>query len=204
MNLEKIMKNISWIFSGAGVVILLGLYNNWAEVKSFFDTYKVLCLLLIIFLLVLIVGVLSFKLRSKPKSIEKESTTAHGSKKAKHEWLILFIDDNEVEAINTLKSNGWTNIQKINDIENISSEVITKSDILFIDINGVGKKLGFKDEGLGLALALMNRFPNKKYVIYSAQTEGKRIHEALNKADALLEKDAVPFEFITVVENLTE
>jgi DNA-binding NtrC family response regulator len=69
---------------------------------------------------------------------------------------------------------------------------------------GVGKLLNFANEGLGLALAIKNKYPKKKVVIYSAQTSGDRFNEALRKADDFLAKNAEPYEFITVVERLAE
>lgn len=69
-----------------------------------------------------------------------------------------------------------------------------KSDIFFVDIQGVGKKLDFQDEGLGLANALKN----KKVVIYSAENRGDRFHEA----DDSLPKNAEPFQFQQTIENL--
>lgn len=77
-----------------------------------------------------------------------------------------------------------------------------KSDIFFVDIQGVGKKLDFQDEGLGLANALKNKYPNKKVVIYSAENRGDRFHEALKKADDSLPKNAEPFQFQQTIENL--
>lgn len=207
----KPMKHIKWVFSGVGVVIIAGIINNWQSIKEFFYQNKDIAFIIIIVLLVLIILYLIYKINEGNyngsvygRNIIDNTQIDRIQDKSKEELKILFIDDNDVAAIKTLRNNGWTNIGKIDDLENLSDEKVNSADILFIDINGVGKKLGFPEEGLDLALALMKKYPNKKYVIYSAQTEGKRIHEALSRADALLEKDAVPYEFINVVENLTE
>lgn len=77
------------------------------------------------------------------------------------------------------------------------------ADIFFVDIQGVGLKLGFRDEGLGLALALKEKYPDKKLVIYSAEPRGERFHKALKKADETLEKNADPYQFQQLVENFT-
>jgi len=79
-----------------------------------------------------------------------------------------------------------------------------EADILFIDIQGVGKAMKFADEGLGLASAIKNKFPKKKLIIYSAQTTGERFHEALKKADYSLPKNAEPYEFIRLVDDFAQ
>jgi DNA-binding NarL/FixJ family response regulator len=73
---------------------------------------------------------------------------------------------------------------------------------LFIDVQGVGKKLQFKAEGLGLASAVRDTYPRKKIVIYSAETRGERFHDGLRKADDFLAKDSDPYQFQEVTERL--
>ena len=63
--------------------------------------------------------------------------------------------------------------------------------------------MGFNDEGLGLALAIKDKYPEKKVIIYSAETNGDRFHEALRKADSFLPKNADPYEFQRIVEEFT-
>lgn len=63
--------------------------------------------------------------------------------------------------------------------------------------------MGFSDEGLGLALAIKKKYPSKKVIIYSAETNGDRFHEALRKADSFLAKNADPYEFQRIVEEFT-
>jgi hypothetical protein len=79
--------------------------------------------------------------------------------------------------------------------------VVAEADIFFVDIQGVGVRLGFKDEGLGLAGALKDKYPEKKLVIYSAEPRGERFHTAFRKADGALEKNADPYEFQQLVEE---
>ena len=63
--------------------------------------------------------------------------------------------------------------------------------------------MGFHDEGLGLALAIKQKYPKKKVVIYSAETQGDRFHKALREADSFLAKNADPYEFQRLVEEFT-
>ncbi|MEO6979254.1 MAG: hypothetical protein ABI113_12775, partial [Mucilaginibacter sp.] len=63
---------------------------------------------------------------------------------------ILFIDDDaQFKVINILQKSGWINTTLIKDIENIDDNKIKETDIFFVDIQGVGKELSCKDEGLG-------------------------------------------------------
>lgn len=121
----------------------------------------------------------------------------------KKKTKILFIDDdNKFKVVSILKNSGWVNTKIIKDINNLDSDEVRTTDIFFVDIQGVGKKLEFQDEGLGLANALKNKYPNKKVVIYSAENRGDRFHEALKKADDSLPKNAEPFQFQQTIENL--
>lgn len=116
---------------------------------------------------------------------------------------ILFIDDDtRFRVVKMLKGAGWPNVKITRDIRDLGAPEVVEAQILFVDIQGVGKALGFSDEGLGLALALKEKYPDKKVVIYSAQTDGDRFHRALNKADGALPKNADPYQFISLVEEL--
>jgi DNA-binding NarL/FixJ family response regulator len=63
--------------------------------------------------------------------------------------------------------------------------------------------MGFTDDGLGLAASIKKKYPKKKVIIYSADSEGSRFHEAFRLADDQLSKNAVPYEFESVIETMT-
>lgn len=114
---------------------------------------------------------------------------------------IVFIDDQKFGVIDIIKSNfGWKNVKRVKDIESLDDDDIKKSHILFIDINGVGKKMGFKD-GQDLTIAIKERFPNKKVIIYSADSFGDRFNSGLHMADDRLNKSATPYEFQKIIEE---
>lgn len=116
---------------------------------------------------------------------------------------ILFIDDDQkFKVVDILKRNGWMHTRRVSDVTNIDDSCIADSHVLFVDVQGVGKRLQFRDEGLGLALAIKDRHPEKKVVIYSAQTQGERFHEALRKADDFLAKNADPYEFEQLASSM--
>ena len=78
---------------------------------------------------------------------------------------ILFIDDKTFPVVDILKDASWVNTKRIKDAESLDQMEIKEAHILFVDIQGIGKKLKFKDEGLGLVIALKEKYPNKKYFL---------------------------------------
>lgn len=126
-------------------------------------------------------------------------------KKGKSNLRILFIDDQHTKfkMVSILKKSGWKNTNSVKDITDLDDYKAKEADIIFVDINGVGKTL-FKDEGLGLASALKKKYPEKKIVIYSAETKGDRFHTALREVDDCLSKNAEPYQFINLIETLCQ
>lgn len=120
---------------------------------------------------------------------------------------ILFIDDLQFNIVDALKEkDGWRNIQKVRDIESITQKELAEAHIIFVDVQGVGKKLSFTDEGLGLILAIKEHYPEKKVVMYSAESKGKvdAFHPAANVVDGRLRKGASRYEFETTIERLSQ
>lgn len=125
--------------------------------------------------------------------------------KLKKSTSILFIDDDtKFKVVKILVNEGWLNTKSIIDLKSYNDEVIKNSDIVFVDVQGVGKVLDCKDEGLGLAMNIKNKYPNKKVVIYSAVQLHNVFHEAVQKVDFLLSKDAEPYEFISLIERFSK
>jgi hypothetical protein len=116
---------------------------------------------------------------------------------------ILFIDDEKTfKIISIIKNNGWKNTSLIADVENLDAPNIRETNIFFVDIQGIGKKLGLPNEGLDLAFALKEKYPHKKLVIYS--TWSSILHPALNKADVVLPKNSPSIEYLTIIEKLSK
>jgi ribosomal protein L7Ae-like RNA K-turn-binding protein len=110
---------------------------------------------------------------------------------------ILFIDDKSFPIIGMLEKNGWRNIQKISDVSGTDQQEVRDAHILFIDIQGVGKKMKLPDEGLGLTVAIKKKYPNKKVIVYSAEDQGqvRAFHEGFELADSQLSKNSNSYEF---------
>jgi hypothetical protein len=180
------------LFSGAGVAVIVGvvawLKKTKPELEDQSDNFT---------------GYES----SEKKILEGIQTVVGNGKDLSHykdTTRILFIDDDkDFKVVKILKTAGWQHTSLIKDVKDLDQKEIVEADILFVDIQGVGVQLGFADEGLGVAQAIKERNPSKKVVIYSAQTHGERLHNALSMADSLLKKNADPYEFIQLVESFT-
>jgi hypothetical protein len=116
---------------------------------------------------------------------------------------ILFIDDHKFKLIDILKSSGWQTVQWVKDVESISCTEIDDAHIILVDIQGVGKKMKFHDEGLGLTIAIKDKYPEKKVITYSSEEAGKiaAFHEGLSKADSAISKNADPYQFEKAIEK---
>lgn len=142
---------------------------------------------------------------SQAKETTKE-TPENKKNRIKESTRILFVDDNhtDFQIVSILKRQGWKNTKSIKDVINLDDSKVKESDIIFVDINGVGTTL-FKDEGLGLASALKKKYADKIIIIiiiYSADNKGDRFHKALREVDGCLSKDAEPFQFSNLIESL--
>jgi hypothetical protein len=117
---------------------------------------------------------------------------------------ILFIDDIKFEAIDKIISNGWVQCSRVKDIEQLDHPEIENTHIFFVDIQGVGKKLGFSDEGLGLARALKERYPTKSVILYSSEGQRDIFDATLSIVDARIRKNADTYEFLKLVEKFAK
>jgi hypothetical protein len=170
--IQWIIDNKEWLFSGAGAVVLAFIF-----------------------------GLIKIK-RKQNQKIETLAArpNLNVSPDLKSRTKILFIDDDpKFKVVTILKKSGWINTKSVKDIYNYDDPIVKETHIFFVDVQGVGKALDCKDEGLGLALNLKKKYPDKKVVIYSAETKGDRFHEGLRKADTFLPKNAEPYEFQEIV-----
>ena len=115
---------------------------------------------------------------------------------------ILFIDDDkEYNMVKILKSDGWKHTETTEDIRGLDIPLVKRSDVFFVDINGVGKLLNCEYQGLDLAQMLKEKYPNKTVVIYSANENQHAFHPAWDICDKRLEKNALPNQFEKIVED---
>lgn len=125
----------------------------------------------------------------------------------KNNVKILFIDNETFNLTEDLKEKeGWKRINCITDIKSMYQPELLDAHILCIDIQGVGKELGFPDEGLGLIVAIRTQYPEKKIIMYSAESQGKvdAFHPAEGCVDARLKKSANRYQFEVQLERLAK
>lgn len=135
-------------------------------------------------------------------SLSKDRNAVIETKKGK--VGILFIDDDtKFNIVKILKDSGWKNTKMTIDIKSIDLPIVQNADIIFVDINGVGKILELEFEGLDLALMLKQKYSEKKVIIYSAKKNSNSFHKAWDIIDARLEKNALPYQFQNIVENFS-
>lgn len=119
---------------------------------------------------------------------------------------ILFIDDRKFPVVEILNNAGWVNTRAIKDVDSLDQKELKEAHIIFSDIQGVGKKLKFSEEGLGLVEAIRNKYPTKKIIVYSAEENGKieAFHPSINIVDNRLSKNSDPYQFQVLVEKYSK
>lgn len=133
---------------------------------------------------------------------EKEDSSSLGGKRdIQNKIHILFIDDEEFQVVQMLKNDGWKAVSRIDDPSSIRAQEILDSEVVFVDIIGIGKALGFKNQGIGLAAEIKRRYPNKRVVIYSGEEKHSVFDSDLHSVDNWLPKNAEPIQFIQEIES---
>jgi hypothetical protein len=133
---------------------------------------------------------------------EKDRQTIIDAMKSK--LKVLFIDDDKnFNVVKILKDSGWRHVKTVVDIKHLDIPTVSEAEIFFVDINGVGKLLNLANEGLDLALMLKQKYSSKKVVIYSANKNSNSFHKAWDECDFKLEKNALPYQFQSLVEQFS-
>ncbi|MFT3784337.1 MAG: hypothetical protein QM790_20195 [Nibricoccus sp.] len=116
---------------------------------------------------------------------------------------ILFIDDDtDFPIVRTLRRSGWKNVEIVDDIKNLHHDRVKMAHLFFVDIQGVGKALNFKKEGIGLAHALKETYPDKKVVLYSSVPTHDLFADELQLIDKRMRKTAEFYEFQKTITDL--
>ena len=183
-----ISNNKEWLFGGIGVTIILFIINFFIpknkKAKNIINIYNNNN-----------IGKLEENKKSPKRDLGERKKLIN----------ILFIDDDtNFKVVKILIKSGWVNTKIKKDIYSLDDRLVKDSHICFVDIQGVANDLFPKDQGLGLAGALKDRYPEKKIIVYSSQRTGDRFHELLKKVDATLSKDADPYEFENLVDNFSK
>ncbi|ENM2829878.1 hypothetical protein AB6Q85_000170 [Vibrio cholerae] len=191
-SINKLWNNKDWIFSGIGVFLLSSLFVFFKR-RKMHDIQSSPSQTIINF------SNTNENYQKIEKSPENENKT---EEYYKNNTKILIVDDEiKFKLPKIFKASGWVHSKLIKDIDNLDHIDVKEADILFIDVQGVGVSLGFKDEGLGLVEAIKEKYPSKKVIIYSVVSQGDRFHNAFNVCDGQLSKDADPYQFQRILEK---
>ncbi len=201
--MEQFPEWVKWVFSGIGVFLLSVLY--WLLKNVFFKsenedtsvsnannqniTQNV-----------------TLNLNENPTITPLMQNTPQDSENVDVEELkvhtnILFVDDETFKIVKIIKNTeGWINTNWVKDVKSLTAPEVRAADIIFVDINGVGGSL-FNEQGLGLAGGIKRKYPEKRVVIYSEESEHNVFSENWKAVDDRLPKNADPIEFITKIET---
>lgn len=196
-SINKLWNNKDWIFSGIGVFLLSSLFVFFKR-RKIHDIQSSPSQTIINF------SNTNENYQKIEKSPENENKNSHNKTEEyyKNNTKILIVDDEiKFKLPKIFKASGWVHSKLIKDIDNLDHIDVKEADILFIDVQGVGVSLGFKDEGLGLVEAIKEKYPSKKVIIYSVVSQGDRFHNAFNVCDGQLSKDADPYQFQRILEK---
>lgn len=82
---------------------------------------------------------------------------------------ILFIDDMEMPVVENLKRSGYK-VKKVRDISDAEGAEVKNAQIIFVDFDGVGRRVSPQHQGAGLVKEIKSRYGASKYVVlYTAQ-----------------------------------
>src|ERR1700735_1155546 len=96
----------------------------------------------------------------------------------------------------------WIDYNSIPDLKSIDDPVLENADLVFVDINGVGRILTPITQGLGLAEEILNTYPKKTVVVYSSDIKQDMTHPVLTRVAGRLYKEDEPRNFIKYAEDL--
>ena len=190
-----ILDNYQWLFSGVGVFVV-GCIATWRAKKNKQDKNVSIAPIMHQTQNV-VVNVDDIKNRA---DFTNQSLPSGDIKAKTH---ILFIDDEDFTVVKLLKNAGWSNTKLKKKISNLDDPAIVDAHIVFVDIVGVCGDL-FKDEGLGLARALKDKYNDKKIIIYSSESQGDRFNRTLRLVDECLPKNAEFYEFLRIVDQFAQ
>lgn len=113
---------------------------------------------------------------------------------------ILFIDDEEFPVVKNLSKQANWNAKRISDLTDPQDKEVIRSQIIFVDYEGVGNILSPKEKGLGIVKALKETYGDSKRVVLYSGHNTFPVDAKLELADNRLAKNSDLYEFIRVIE----
>lgn len=120
----------------------------------------------------------------------------------KNELKVIFVDDKKFNIVDLLRKSGWKQVTNKKDILDLDAPDIREAHVIFLDINGVGVAMGFRNQGMGLCGAIKRKYKDKKRVVlYSGETDGNIFDNDAKMADDTLVKDSDLYQFTSLMEQ---
>lgn len=116
---------------------------------------------------------------------------------------ILIIDDNKQDALEDYAHRHKWETRWLPDLPNFDHIDLKDSQIICLDIYGIGEELG-KKNGLDLLLSIRRRYPCKKFIVYSTQPISDFFHEANKYIDKRIHKQGDFEPFISAFDELSK
>ena len=116
---------------------------------------------------------------------------------------ILIIDDNKQEELEDYVHRHKWETRWLQDLPSFDHIDLKDSQIICLDINGIGDNLG-KGNGLDLLLSIKQRYPCKKFIVYSTQPISDFFHGANRFIDKRIHKQGDFEPFISAFDELSK
>ena len=110
---------------------------------------------------------------------------------------ILFIDDEQLSIVRLLKRDSW-NVRQIKNTPTLDDPEIVRSNVIFIDVVGIGEDLSKENKGAELAKLLKNKY-SKKYIIISSNYVQLRSPQEFSHD--WIQKNAPISDFVNIIEK---
>ena len=111
---------------------------------------------------------------------------------------MLVIDDNVFIPEKYLVANGYQ-VNHKEDVDTIKD--VEPYDIILCDISGIGKKLGYSNEGASLIREIHKNYPNKRIIAYTSNTFDPGLNQYFSLAEFVAPKDFGIDDWISVLDE---
>ena len=114
---------------------------------------------------------------------------------------VLFVDhDANCRYAAMIINAGWISTKISADISNFDASDVFEAHGIFVNAEGVGAGF-FYDQGYGLAVALKEKYPAKKIVIYGVDGRPDIFLKTARGVDAYIPKGAQAYDFVKLLEG---
>jgi len=112
---------------------------------------------------------------------------------------IIFVDDENIESVSVLKSEGF-DVEQWHDVDNLEKLVDGRYQVVFLDVRGIGEK--YKGNGLDVLRYVAENNPLIYRIVFSAKPFTAEENETTRRyANRVMTKDCSVYEIIDVING---